>query len=194
MRELPKFNGLPLRRIRLIRNAADLTFAQNEISASTHVGFDTESKPVFVANQPRTGPHVLQISTEKYAFLFTPSHAAGNEFLAEVIQSERTTKVGFGLKSDRGPIYRKLKAKLRSTIELTAVVRRLGYRQQVGLQAAVAIVLGQYLQKSKHLTTSNWAADRLSDAQLLYAANDAYASLRVYQELARVAPDLLASA
>ncbi|MFI3185618.1 MAG: hypothetical protein QX198_06515, partial [Methylococcaceae bacterium] len=59
---------------------------------------------------------------------------------------------------------------------------------------AVAIVLGQYLQKSKTLTTSNWAAKILSDHQQLYAANDAYASLCVYHELVSIAPHVLTPA
>ncbi|HEX5514594.1 MAG TPA: 3'-5' exonuclease, partial [Gammaproteobacteria bacterium] len=190
MRELPKFSGLPLDRIYLVRSRDDLNFAHSELSKSTHIGFDTESKPIFAQNQSSTGPHVLQVATQDHAFLFTPNHAPSYELLTEVIQSEEIIKVGFGLKSDRGPIYRKLGAKLRSTVELSAVVRRFGYRQQVGLQAAVAIVLGQYLQKSKKLTTSNWAASPLSKPQILYAANDAYASLRVYLELTRMAQHL----
>lgn len=194
IRELPKFNGLPLDRIHLIRTSDALHFAHRELSKATHVGFDTESKPNFFANQARTGPHVLQVSTQHHAFLFAPTHTPSNELLAEIIESEKTVKVGFGLKSDRGPIHRKLGAKLRSTIELSTVVRRLGYRQQVGLQTAVAVVLGQYLQKSKRLTTSNWAASHLSAPQVLYAANDAYASLRVYLELTRTAQHLLVSA
>ncbi|MDP1657874.1 MAG: hypothetical protein Q8L73_00810 [Methylotenera sp.] len=40
---------------------------------------------------------------------------------------------------------------------------------------------------------SNWAAKALSDRQLLYAADDAYASLCVYHELVRIAPHVLAS-
>jgi ribonuclease D len=194
IRELPKFDGLPLDRIYLIRLKDDLDFARSELSKVSHVGFDTESKPNFVANQPKTGPHVLQVSTLHNAFLFTPNHAPSNDLLSEIIQSETIVKVGFGLKSDRGPIYRKLGAKLRSTVELSAVVRRLGYRQQIGLQTAVAVVLGQYLQKSKKVTTSNWTANPLSASQVLYAANDAYASLRVYLELSRMAKHLLVSA
>ena len=194
MRELPKFDGLPLERVRLVRTKDDLFFAHDEICKFSHVGFDTESKPNFVANQPKTGPHVLQVSTQNHAFLFLPNHTPSNELLAQIIQSEKIIKVGFGLKSDRGPIHRKLGLKLRSTVELSVIVRRLGYRQQVGLQAAVAIVLDQYLQKSKKMTTSNWAANPLSARQILYAANDAYASLQVYLKLAKVSEALLVSA
>ncbi|TAN68892.1 MAG: 3'-5' exonuclease domain-containing protein 2 [Methylobacter sp.] len=193
IRELPKFDGLPLEKICLVRTADDLFFAHNEILNVSQVGFDTESKPNFVANQPKTGPHLVQIATSQYAFLFTLDYPAGNELLSEVIRSDKIVKVGFGLKSDRGPICNTLGVALDPTIELSAAVRRLGYKQQVGVQAAVAVVLGQYLQKSKNVTTSNWAAKTLSDSQLLYAANDAYASLCVYHELVRIAPHVLAS-
>lgn len=191
VRELPKFDGLPLEKICLVESAEDVIFAQDEILKSTYVGFDTESKPNFVANQPSTGPHVLQVSTENHAFLFMPHHMAGNNLLIEIIQSETLFKVGFGLKSDSGPILNKLGAKLRSGIELSGVVRRLGYQQKVGLQTAVAVVLGQYLAKSKKTTLSNWSAFPLSASQKLYAANDAYASLCVFMQLSRVAPHLI---
>lgn len=194
MRELPKFDGLPLERVRLIRSKDDLFFAHDEICKFSHVGFDTESKPKFFANQPKTGPHVLQVSTQNHAFIFLPKHTPSNELLAQIIQSQKIIKVGFGLKSDRGPIHRKLGLKLRSTVELSVIIRRLGYRQQVGLQAAVAIVLDQYLQKSKKLTTSNWAANPLSARQILYTANDAYASLQVYLKLTKVSEHLFVSA
>lgn len=193
IRELPKFDGLPLQKICLVRTADDLLFARDEIFKVSHVGFDTESKPNFVADQPKTGPHLVQIATEQYAFLFTLDDSPGNELLSDIIRSDKIVKVGFGLKSDRGPLYNKLGSMVDPTIELCVAVRRLGYKQQVGVQAAVAIVLGRYLQKSKKLTTSNWAAETLSDRQLLYAANDAYASLCVYHELVRIAPHVLPS-
>lgn len=191
IRELPKFNGLSLEKIHLIQTTDSISFAQTEILKSSHIGFDTESKPNFIANQPRTGPHLLQISTLHRSFLFRPDHKPSNELLAEIIQSEKIIKVGFGLKSDRGPIQSKLGVKLRSTIELSIAVKRIGYQQKVGLQTAVAIVLGEYLGKSKKITTSNWAASRLSVPQIIYASNDSFASLRIYLELSRKHPHLL---
>jgi ribonuclease D len=47
----------------------------------------------------------------------------------------------------------------------------------------VGTVLQQRFRKSKSLTTSNWAAANLAPKQLLYAANDAYAALRVLDGL-----------
>ena len=37
--------------------------------------------------------------------------------------------------------------------------------------------------KSKKAATSNWANEKLTEAQLVYAANDAWAALRVFHAL-----------
>jgi len=44
-------------------------------------------------------------------------------------------------------------------------------------------VLQRSFRKSKRVTTSNWAAEELTRAQLLYAANDAFAALQVMEAL-----------
>ncbi|MGB2454881.1 MAG: hypothetical protein ACPIG7_09835 [Akkermansiaceae bacterium] len=41
----------------------------------------------------------------------------------------------------------------------------------------------QCFKKSKSTTTSNWARSDLTHRQLIYAANDAYAALRIMQLL-----------
>ncbi|HEU4845594.1 MAG TPA: 3'-5' exonuclease domain-containing protein 2, partial [Burkholderiaceae bacterium] len=40
---------------------------------------------------------------------------------------------------------------------------------------------GQALQKSKKITTTNWALPRLSEKQILYAADDAHVALKIYR-------------
>lgn len=185
IRLLPPFQGLQLQSVILLQNLDQVRAAEDEIGRARQVGFDTESKPVFAANQPKSGPHLIQIATEHRAFLCPIDFTAGIDMVRKVIVSKAIAKVGFGLKSDGGPIQRALGVRLQQAFELSTAVQRLGYRQKVGLQMAVAVVLGEYLQKSKKVTTSNWAARVLSDAQLLYAANDAYASLRVYLTLER---------
>ena len=47
----------------------------------------------------------------------------------------------------------------------------------------MAVVFQQRFLKSKKAATSNWAKPQLSEAQLIYAANDAYAAARVFQAL-----------
>jgi ribonuclease D len=54
----------------------------------------------------------------------------------------------------------------------------------MGVRGAVAVLFNQRFIKSKKAATSNWANARLSEAQLVYAANDAYAAYRVWEALA----------
>jgi ribonuclease D len=44
-------------------------------------------------------------------------------------------------------------------------------------------VFKQRFAKSRHVTTSNWSQHQLTPQQLLYAANDAYAALKVLEAL-----------
>ncbi|HBS80123.1 MAG TPA: 3'-5' exonuclease, partial [Pseudomonas sp.] len=50
-------------------------------------------------------------------------------------------------------------------------------------RGAVAAVLGSRVSKSRSVSTSNWSNRSLTDAQRLYAANDAYAALMVFLAL-----------
>jgi len=45
------------------------------------------------------------------------------------------------------------------------------------------VLFNQRFMKSKKAATSNWANDTLTESQLLYAANDAYAAMRVWDAL-----------
>ena len=56
----------------------------------------------------------------------------------------------------------------------------------MGVKGAVAVLFAQRFIKSKKAATSNWANARLSEGQLVYAANDAYAAARVAQALGLV--------
>lgn len=180
---LPPYQALPPERIHLLATPAQMDFAAQALRAAVHVGFDTESRPVFVAGQPQTGPEVIQFATLTDAFIVQTATPGVAGFLQAMIESDEVVKVGFGLASDRPQIQRRLGLTLRCAIDVSQMVRRLGFKDAVGLKVAVAVVLGQRFAKSKKATTSNWANKTLTPQQLHYAANDAHASLRVYQAL-----------
>ncbi|WP_457323426.1 3'-5' exonuclease [Roseateles sp. P5_E11] len=180
---LPPYPALPLDRIHVLRDADQCDFAEAELRLAGHVGFDTESKPMFVAGGEQTGPHIVQFATAGHAFIVHTEAPETAGFLRAILESEVIVKVGFGIVSDRVPLHRKLGVQLSGGVDVSHMVRRLGFQQAVGLRAAVAIVLGQRMPKSKKVTTSNWATRKLSPQQLQYAANDAHASLLVYQAL-----------
>jgi ribonuclease D len=68
-------------------------------------------------------------------------------------------------------------------LELNTIFRDRGYRKDMGVKGAVAVMFNQRFIKSRKATTSNWANARLTEAQLVYAANDAYAAVRVFHAL-----------
>ena len=87
------------------------------------------------------------------------------------------------LGDDRKRIIHKLKIDPMGILELNTVFRERGYRKDMGVKGAVAVLFNQRFQKSKKAATSNWANVRLSESQLVYAANDAYAAIRVWKAL-----------
>lgn len=180
---LEPFPGLGLDCIHVPKTAEAIAQAGREIVAAGIAGFDTESKPTFRVGEKSSGPHVVQFALRDRAFLFQPHRPECRALVSELLQSERVLKVGFGLRNDRGQIRSTLGVTLRAIVDLDHVFRKRGYRGQIGVRAAVGAVLRQSFRKSKSLTTSNWAAPNLSPGQLLYAANDAFAALRVMEGL-----------
>ncbi len=182
---LPPFPSLPLERIFVPASAADFAAAAAEIFAAGVAGFDTESRPTFRAGEKSDGPHVVQFALSTKAFIFQLHLPAGRPFVIDLLQSARVQKVGFGLKSDHTQILAKLGVKPRNVIDLDQIFRRQGYRGQIGVRGAVGALLRQRFRKSKTITTSNWSLPRLTANQLLYAANDAFAALKIHEALER---------
>jgi ribonuclease D len=91
--------------------------------------------------------------------------------------------VGFGLQNDRGQIRHRLGINLNHVLDLDQTFRKMGYRGQIGVRGAMGVLLKQCFKKSKSTTTSNWARPDLSPRQLTYAANDAYAALKIMEAL-----------
>ena len=180
---LPPFEGLPLARIQVPATAAQFADAVAAIHAAGVVGFDTESKPTFAVGEASQGPHVLQFALDSQAFIFQIHRPGCLDAVVDLLRAPGLQKVGFGLQSDRGQIHSRFGMVPQGVLDLTSVFHRLGYRNAVGVRAAVGIVYNQRFSKSKKTTTSNWALAQLSPGQLLYAANDAYGALKVWQRL-----------
>ena len=187
---LEPFAGLALERIHVPTSSPEFASATAEIMAAGIVGFDTESKPTFVTGDVSEGPHVVQFALHDKAYLFQLHRAEGHPFLIELLQSDQLIKVGFGLKSDRGHIFAKLGVHFNAVVDLNTVFSMDGYHKEMGVRGAVGLVLKQRFAKSRHVTTSNWSQPQLTPQQLLYAANDAYAALKVLEALNLTREDL----
>ncbi|NNG23553.1 3'-5' exonuclease domain-containing protein 2 [Massilia sp. ML15P13] len=164
---------------------ADAEAALAALLAADVIGFDTESKPTFAKGEVSTGPHLVQLATNDLAYLFQIGSAASAQtaltVLKPVLESETILKVGFGLGDDLKRLRAKLGVETHKVLDLSTALRRRGERNTLGAKTAVARFFGQKLQKSKRITTTNWALPQLSDKQVLYAADDAHVALRIYR-------------
>lgn len=189
---LEPFERIPLDRIRLIATEEQADDAADRLLRAGVWGFDTESKPTFNAGEASEGPHTVQLATTDEAFVFQLHEPGCRAVAGELLAHGGIVKAGFGLQDDTRRITHKLGIEPMDVLDLDAVFRQRGYRRQMGVKAAVAVLFQRRLLKSKRAATSNWASRNLTPAQLLYAANDAWAALRVYQALGAWAPGLSA--
>ena len=180
---LPPFERLGLDRITLVNTGKQATLAYDALVVAQAWGFDTESKPTFKVGEISDGPHVLQLSTREQAWVFQLYDPDCRAIAADLLARGGIAKAGFGLGDDRKRIIQKLGIEPAGILELNAVFYARGYRKDMGVKGAVAVLFNQRFQKSKKAATSNWANPRLSESQVVYAANDAYAAICVWDAL-----------
>ena len=179
--DLPVYPGLDLARVTLVDSDALAAQARAALLACDAIGFDTESKPTFLKGEASTGPHLVQLASDDHAWLFPVARGVDRNSLREILESPAVLKVGFGLGNDRSALKSRLGIALANVLDLGEVLRGPGHRGTVGTKVAVAHFFGQKLHKSKKTGTSNWASPKLTERQLLYAANDAHVALRLYR-------------
>lgn len=177
---LPPYDGIKLADVRLVKTERDAAEALAALSAMDVIGFDTESKPTFLKGEVSTGPHLVQLATDEAVYLFQIGATAPVGVLKAVLESRTILKVGFGLQDDVKRLQAKLGISTSSVLDLSTALRK-GERNTLGAKTAVARFFGQKLQKSKKITTTNWALPRLSEKQILYAADDAHVALKIYR-------------
>ncbi|MDR2250864.1 3'-5' exonuclease [Acinetobacter sp.] len=181
IQQLPPFKNLSHQNIVVIENLEQYKSIEDELKTIIFLGFDSESKPTFRVDEVSTGPHLIQLATAKKAYLFHVNSTT-LKFLQPILSNPKQIKVGFGLKNDKH-IFHKKGIELESCVDLAKGFSHFGFKQQMGVQKAIALLFGQYFAKSKKIGTSNWAQKPLTPQQINYAAADAYGALLVFEEL-----------
>ena len=181
---LPPYDGIKMADVRIVKSERDAAEALAALSSMDVIGFDTESKPTFLKGEASTGPHLVQLATDDAAYLFQIGAALEtgglNTVLKAVLESKAILKVGFGLSDDIKRLRAKLGIDTANVLDLSTALRK-NEKNTLGAKTAVARFFGQKLQKSKKITTTNWAMPRLSEKQILYAADDAHVALKIYR-------------
>ena len=97
-----------------------------------------------------------------------------------LLEDQSVSKIGLSLTDDLMMLHKRADFSAGCFIDLQHFVSELGIKD-MSLQKLYANVFGQRISKRERL--SNWENQVLSDKQKVYAATDAWACLKLYQEL-----------
>ena len=143
------------------------------------MGFDTETKPSFKRGQVNPVA-LLQLATSERAFIFRITKIGVPNRLKNILSNEQITKVGVAIHDDIKALQKINPFTPQGFVELQEEVKDYGI-QDFSLKKITGIVLGFRISKSQRL--SNWESDDLTDAQLSYAATDAWVACEIFNSL-----------
>ena len=143
------------------------------------VGFDTETRPSFKKGT-RYKISLMQISTDEACFLFRLNRIGIPQPLEDFMVNDKILKIGLSLRDDFGAIRKRTDIKPANFLDLQNYVGQFGI-EDASLQKIYAILFDKKISKGQRL--SNWEADVLTEQQKKYAALDAWACLKIYNQL-----------
>jgi len=178
--ELIQFEGS----IDVITDQGAFPEAFREMSRQKALGFDTETRPSF--KKGKVYPtSLVQIASPSHAWLIRVGMMGYPEQLTRLMMNEHILKVGSGLNDDIRRMRSDLNFEPRGFLDLQQYVEAFQIGEK-GLKKLTAIVLKRRISKSQQV--SNWDADVLTEAQMRYAATDAWICLEIYQALRNAIP------
>jgi len=153
--------------------------AIREMAREPVLGFDTETRPSF--KKGKVYPtSIIQIATLEQAWIIRVGRMGYPATLLELLSGETPVKIGLGLQDDLRRLRADFQFEPRGFLDLQHYVEAFRIDEK-GLKKISGIVLNRRISKSQQV--SNWDADVLSEAQLRYAATDAWICLMIYNSL-----------
>jgi ribonuclease D len=174
--ELGKYSG----DIVLVDTNEELIRACEEIRACRLIGIDTETKPSFKKGQINSVA-LLQIATDQKAYIIRLKSVTMGMELASIFSDETIVKVGIAVKDDLKDLKKLHSFEEKSIVDLNLFAPKLGF-ESIGAKKLSALVLG--IRISKRQQVSNWEQKKLTNAQIVYAATDAWICREIYLKLA----------
>lgn len=176
--ELPldKFEG----EIVVVDSAQKTTEALEDIEHENIIGVDTETKPIFKKGALNKTA-LVQIATRKKVYLFRLNKMGFPFALARVFENPKIQKIGIAVIQDMKELSDQFRPfKHNNVIDLNILCKTLDFKN-IGARNLSGMVLG--FRISKRQQTSNWEAQVLSEAQIRYAATDAWVAREIYLKL-----------
>jgi len=143
------------------------------------LGFDTETRPSFRKGR-KNKVSLIQLSTGKLACLFRINKIGFPDELIRILNDPKVIKAGVAIHDDIRFLKNIRRFNPDGFIDLQKYVKEFGISSS-GLKKLAAIVLGFRISKRQQVT--DWEADKLTEAQQLYAATDAWVCYEIYRKL-----------
>ncbi len=171
---------LPLRRyegtVRMVTTASEAETAMSDIRQERVTGFDTETRPAFRKGESHL-PAIAQIATARAVYIFALRAAEVHGALKELLEAPGIIKAGVALAYDLRTLKQRFEFTEHGVLDLGHAARNNGSKQ-TGVRNLAGMFLGFRIPKGA--STSNWAAPRLTPAQITYAATDAWVCRELY--------------
>ena len=180
IQELPcvRFEG----RIIVIFTERDADKAVDYLMRQPLLGIDTETRPSFQKGRTHQVA-LLQVATHDTCFLFRLNKIGIPDSVIRLLEDNTITKVGLSLQDDMHMLNLRRSFVPGTFVELQKEVKDIGIDDN-SLQKIYANLFGGRISKNQQL--SNWEADILTEAQQRYAATDAWACIKIHEEVARM--------
>lgn len=143
------------------------------------VGFDTEKKPTFNKGE-YNHTAMVQLSTMEDAYLFRLNNMGYPSSLFDFMSDASILKLGISIDDDLKDLNKARNFDPQNFTDLNDVVRELGVKH-MGVKKLAAVFMEARISKNQQV--SNWENDKLSPAQLKYAATDAWICLAIHLKL-----------
>ena len=177
---LPKaeFDG----RIHVIISKEQAEKAVNFLLKQPILGLDTETRPSF-SKGTFYRVALLQVATYDLCFLFRLNIIGLTPAIVRLLEDTTVTKIGLSWHDDINGLHKMGHFETGTFIDIQDHVREIGV-EDLSLQKLYANLFGQQISKAQRLT--NWERDVLTDKQKTYAATDAWACIKLYEEFKRL--------
>lgn len=173
-------NKLPLGgykgEIVLVSNQREMESAVDELKGQKILGFDTESRPSFRKGD-NFGVSLLQLAGDDSVYLFQLAAFDDLKPLYRILEDRKVIKAGVAIHDDIKKLKDLHPLKQGGFVEIADCTQKAGIIN-TGLRSLVAYFMGFRISKRAQVT--NWARKDLTEAQIQYAATDAWVSRELY--------------
>lgn len=143
------------------------------------VGFDTETRPAFHKGESyKVG--LLQLATQDQVYLFRLNKCGFGKELRDLLSDPVVVKIGVGIRDDLRNLRKSGEFTPASFVDMQEYAVRFGIEDK-SFSKLMAIIFGVRISKKQRV--SNWEAPVLTEAQIRYAATDAWGALKMYEKL-----------